>query len=289
MVINSFPHREENLKKRRRQRRIKYGIFFLIFIGIIGLLSYLSHLPKVRINQVELRGGLLVTQKEIEEESMRFMQGSYFWAFPKNNSFIYPQNSLKKDLADKFKRIETIEVSLEGLNKIVVDITERKPVAIWCRENRGGVSTSTEVAQTKDKEQCYFIDSLSTIFAEAPNFSGDAYFKYYGLVETESPIGEKFIASSTEFTEINTFIELVKKLSIRPSYLLGKGQDEYSLVLFGGGEIFFDVKKSLDLAYNNLETLLKSPELSTGNTGILPVEYIDLRYGNKLFYKLRAQ
>ncbi len=288
MVINSFPQREETLRKRRRRKRIKYGIFLLAFVIFVGVVSYISHLPKVRISEVELRGGLLVTPKEIKEEALDYMRGSYFWLFPKNNSFLYPQNSLEKNLSDKFKRIETINVSLEGLNKLVVEITERKPVAIWCRENTRQVSTTTDSLK-EDKEQCYFIDLFSTIFAEAPNFSGDAYFKYYGLVTKEFPIGERFIASSTQFTEINGFIDAVKKLNIRPSYLLGKGEDEYSLVLFGGGEIYFDVKKSLSLAYNNLETLLKSPDLRTGNTGTLPVEYIDLRYGNKLFYKLKAQ
>lgn len=288
MVINSFPQREENLRKRRRQKRIKYGIFFLFFMLVVGVISYLSHLPKVRVTEVELKGGLLVTQKEIEKETLEYMKGSYFWLFPRNNSFLYPQNSLEKNLADKFKRIETIKVSLEGLNKLVVDITERKPVAIWCRENKISVATTTDVAK-QDKEQCYFIDLFSTIFAEAPNFSGDAYFKYYGLVTKEYPIGEKFIASTTEFVDINNFIEAVKKLDIKPIYLLGRGENEYSLVLYGGGEIYFDVKKSITLAYNNLETLLKSPELSIGKTGFLPVEYIDLRYGNKLFYKLKSQ
>jgi len=286
MVINSFPQREETLRKRRRQKRIKYGIFLLIFLLFVGIVSYISHLPKVRISEVELRGGLLVTEKEIKEEALDYMQGAYFWLFPKNNAFLYPQNNLEKNLSDKFKRIETISVSMEGLNKLVVEITERKPVAIWCRENIAPVSTTTD-ALKKEKEQCYFIDLFSTIFAEAPNFSGDAYFKYYGLVTKESPIGERFIASSTQFTEINGFIDAIKKLNIKPLYLLGKGEDEYSLVLFGSGEIYFDVKKSLSLAYNNLETLLKSPELSFGSNGFLPVQYIDLRYGNKLFYKLK--
>ncbi len=286
MVINSFPQREETLRKRRRQKRIKYGIFFLIFVIFVGIVSYISHLPKLRISEVELRGGLLVTEKEIKEEALDYMHGSFFWLFPKNNSFLYPQNNLENNLSDKFKRIENISVSLEGLNKLVVEITERKPVAIWCRESTAIVSTTTD-ALKQDKEQCYFIDLFSTIFAEAPNFSGDAYFKYYGLVTKESPIGERFIASSTQFTEINGFIDAIKKLNIKPLYLLGKGEDEYSLVLFGGGEIYFDVKKSLSLAYNNLETLLKSPDLSFASSGFLPVQYIDLRYGNKLFYKLK--
>lgn len=287
MAISNLPHREEVLRKRRRQRLIKYWIIILSILLFVGVISYLSHLPKIRINDVLLKGGLLVTEKDVKEESLSFMDGSYFWLFPKDNAFLYPQNKLEKHLADKFKRIETIKVSLDGLNKIVVEITERKPVAIWCKAKVVAVSTTTVESELKEKEKCYFIDLFSTIFAEAPNFSGDAYFKYYGLVNSENPIGQKFIASSTEFTEINTFIELVKKLSIRPLYLKAKGEDEYSLVLYGGGEIFFDVKKSISLAYSNLESLLKTPELSLVG-GYLPINYIDLRYGNKLFYKLET-
>lgn len=274
MISNSFPQREETLKRRRKQKRIKYAVFVLAILILLGLVSYASHLPKVRINEVVLKGGLLVTQKEIKEESLKHISGSYFWLFPKSNAFIYPKNSLEDDLKNKFKRIDTIKIYLEGLNTMIVEITERKPVAIWCN-NLGG-----------EEDKCYFIDQNSTVFAEAPDFSGDVYFKYYGLLDKDSPIGKEYIASSTEFTQINNFINLVKSLKIKPLHLIAKEEGEFSLALYGGGEIFFDVKKSFEVTFQNLETLLKSPDLSLSG-GYLPVEYIDLRYGNKLFYKLK--
>lgn len=280
--------REEYLRKKRRKKLIRYAVFLTFFIFIFGGLSYTSYRKEFRINEVVLKGGLLVTEKEIKEESMEFMKGSYFWLFPKNNIFIYSKRSLEKNLTDKFKRIETIEISRESLTKIVVEITERKPVAIWCKELQNITNaTTTETVDVLQKEECFFIDLYSTIFAPAPNFSGDAYFKYYGLVQKDSPIGEKYIASSTQFTNINNFIDLVKKLDIKPRYLKAKEENEFSLVLFGGGEIYFDINKSLDTAYINLETLLKSPELS-GEIINSNLDYIDLRYGNKLFYKLKG-
>ncbi|TSC70417.1 MAG: Uncharacterized protein CEO12_351 [Parcubacteria group bacterium Gr01-1014_46] len=302
MALSNLPQREEYLRKKRKLRRIKYGVFIFLIVLIIGGLSFASYRPEVRIDEVVLSGGLLVTEKEVREEALGFMDDSYFWLFPKNSSFLYPRSDLEKYLMERFKRIETIKISLEGLDKMIVEITERKPVAIWCRDIvkkeapqilpvTVDASTTPTLPALEEKvvsipSSCYFIDLHSTIFAEAPDFSGDAYFKYYGLVEKENPIGQKYIASSTQFREINNFIEAVKKLSIKPLYLKAKGEDEFSLVLYGGGEVYFDVKKSLSLAYTNLETLLKSPELSSRG-GYLPVDYIDLRYGNKLFYKLR--
>ena len=285
MGINNLPQREELLRRRRKAKRIRIAIIFGVIFFIVGIISYVSHLPKVRISEVVLSGGLLVTEKEIKDESLLFMQGKYFWLFPKNNSFLYNKNELKIHLKEKFKRIDTIDIKLEGLNTIQVSITERKPVAIWCRDIVG-TSTTTEVV-SGFKESCYFIDSFSTVFAQAPSFSGDAYFKFYGLLKDEDPIGKKYIASSTGFTSINNFIESVKSLKIKPISLIGKEEDEFSLLLQGGGEIYFDTRKSLDITFDNLKILLESPELKI-KQGQLPVEYVDLRYGNKLFYKLKT-
>jgi hypothetical protein len=286
MGINNLPQREELLRRRRKAKRIRIAIIFGVIFFIVGIISYVSHLPKVRISEVVLSGGLLVTEKEIKDESLLFMQGKYFWLFPKNNSFLYNKNELKIHLKEKFKRIDTIDIKLEGLNTIQVSITERKPVAIWCRDIVG-TSTTTEVV-SGFKESCYFIDSFSTVFAQAPSFSGDAYFKFYGLLKDEDPIGKKYIASSTGFTSINNFIESVESLKIKPISLIGKEEDEFSLLLQGGGEIYFDTRKSLDITFDNLKILLESPELKI-KQGQLPVEYVDLRYGNKLFYKLKNQ
>ncbi|KND52109.1 MAG: hypothetical protein AB198_00880 [Parcubacteria bacterium C7867-003] len=175
MAISNLPQREEYLRKKRKLKRIKYGVFCFILVLFVGLLSYVSHLSKVRITEVVLNGGLLVTEKEVKEESLTFMEGSFFWLFPKNNSFLYQKEDLQKNLMEKFKRIETIKVSLEGLNKLVVDITERKPVAIWCGERVEVVaepapvitSSSTEVDLISSEPvvkkesldpKCYFID-----------------------------------------------------------------------------------------------------------------------------------
>jgi hypothetical protein len=285
MGINNLPQREELLRRRRKAKRIKYAIIFGISLFVLGIFSYISHLPKIRIGDVSLAGGLLVTEKEVKEESLLFLRGKYFWLFPKDNAFLYKKEELGKHLIDKFKRIDTLDISLIGLNKIQVDITERKPIAIWCRLPEAVISTTT-VDIGFPKEDCYFMDSFSTIFAPSPDFSGTVYFKYYGLVSDENPIGKKYMASSTEFLAVNDFIEQVKSLGIKPTYLKSGDEGEFTLALQGGGLIYFDTRKSLDLTFDNLKILLDSPELAL-KQGQLKVDYIDLRYGNKLFYKLK--
>ncbi|KKR45640.1 MAG: hypothetical protein A3G47_01510 [Candidatus Zambryskibacteria bacterium RIFCSPLOWO2_12_FULL_39_45] len=287
MITQSSSHlRKEYLKQKRNRKLARYALFFLIFVFFLSLISYLAHRPSIRISKIELLGGVLITEPDVSVKSLEYLQGSYLWLFPKNNVLLYPRAKLENYLKETFKRILTIDISSKDFNILVIDITERKPVALWCDE----VPTyAGEAGSEPTTANCYFMDSNGTIFTEAPQFSGDAYFKYYGLVATSTPIGSHYIASSTEFIAVSDFIETARSLSLQPIHLIAKDGGEFSLVLANGGQIYFDTKESLTLAGQNLEALLRTPALSATPPDKLPIDYIDLRYGNKLFYKLRTQ
>ncbi len=284
---SSLSH-EQYLRKKRNKKLFRYGLVFFVFISLVALLSYISHRPQIRISKIELSGGVLVTQDEIESKALTGMSGSYLWLFPKNNSFLYSKTRLEDYLMDNFKRIDTISIRRKNLKTLVIDITERKPVAMWCE----GVPTDVQPSGSKDvlsspERTCYFIDQNSTVFANAPHFSGDAYFRYYGLILNDNPIGKEYMASSRVFTELSGFIQKTKDLLLQPQYLVAKNDGQFSLFVAGGGEIMFDMKESLSKTSDNLVALLRVPALQLNSDGVLPVEYIDLRYGNKLFYKLK--
>jgi hypothetical protein len=267
---------EEYLKKKRRKKRLKYGIVILLILFLVGLVSYVSHRAEIRITKVILSGGVLVTQEEIESKILLFIDGSRLWLFPKNNAFLYPKKALENYLKETFRRIDTADIHLKDFQTLEIDVSERKPLALWCGSE-----------PTEDAEHCYFMDQNGTVYTEAPFFSGDAYFKYYGRMEGETPLGKDYLASTTKFAEISDFISEAKRLSIHPQQLVAKENDEFSLVLSGGGKIYFDAKESLLIVRQNLEALLRTPTFASSTEYNLPVEYIDLRFGNKLFYKLK--
>jgi hypothetical protein len=275
-------HREEYLKQKRKQRRIKYLIASGIFFVLFGLVSFASYRPQVRISHIELSGGVLVEQKDVESATMDFLQGSYFWFFPKNSAFLYQKSKLEKNLREKFPRIENIAMSLKDFHTLAITIKEHKQNALWC-----DTVPSSSTFDTNTNEHCYFMNVSGLIFSPAPNFSGDAYFKYYGLISQETPIGRQYIASSTEFANISDFILDIRKLSIRPQYLVAEDNSEFTLFLSGGSKIYFDTKIPLTRVAQNLSALLRNSAFATSTDGNLPVDYIDLRYGNKLFYKLK--
>ena len=289
IASNSSLQREEYLKKKRNRKLLRWVGAFFGLIFIIGGASYISHRPSIRISDVLLSGQVLVAEAEIKSETLSYLHGSYLWLFPKNNAFIYPRNDLIKNLKNEFKRIDTVNVHLKNFHTLAIDVTERKPVALWCDTLPGQdiPPVGQGTAHAGEPEHCYFMDGNSTIFAEAPQFSGDAYFKYYGTVFSEDPIGSYYISSSTKFLGMIDFVETARKLAIQPLYIVAKNAGEFSLVLHGGGQIYFDTKEPLSKIVSNLEALLRTPALKISLGQDLSIDYIDLRFGNKLFYKLK--
>ena len=297
MANNILPQREEFLKKKRKRKIIKYSIIFGVIVFIISIASFISHRASIRISEVELVGGVLVTQEEVGKFALEYMNGSYAFLFPENNSFWYPRKALATFLKEKFKRIDSINLNLKNFRVLRVKITEREPLAIWClglptiSSDRSPLNNKTQASSSESRiisieKQCYFIDDNGTIFAIAPEFSGDAYFKYFGLITEENPIGSQYMASSTKFVEITQFVDSLRKLNLHPLFMYAKENHEFTVIMNGGSEIFFDTKKPLAQVLENLETLLST---SPFTKGLSNVSYIDLRYGNKLFYKLRTE
>jgi len=290
MLAPPLSHREEYNRRKRKMWMIRTAIVFFLFVALTSLLGYIAHRQKIRISTVVLDGGVLVTQNDISAETLSFLSGSFFLIFPKDNVFLYPHDALMHDLKNHFPRIATLSITRKDFHTLLVTITERAPQALWC-------DTSPVVGAMEDgstSEKCYFIDDTSTLFAEAPSFSGDAYFRYYGKLSTSTvpsssiePLGEVFMSSTTEFRDINTFVSDLRIWNLRPQYLVVGDAGEFTLVISGGGKIYFDMYEPLSKTADNLRVLLRTSPLIPSPVRDLPVEYIDLRFGNKLYYKLR--
>ena len=59
----------------------------------------------------------------------------------------------------------------------------------------------------------------------------------------------------------------------------------FDMAMADGGHIYFDLTQPIEKSESNLSSLLKTIVTSTQNGQA--IDYIDLRFGNKLFYKLK--
>ncbi len=267
----------EYARQKRKTLWVRVGVFFFVFLCVLGLFIWLASLKSIQIDTISISGATVLGSESLEGQIRRELVGKYLWAFPKTNVFLYPRARIEKSLLETFPRIKSVTLSTLDNHILSVSIEEREPFALWCNTP----PTPSLVSQ------CYFLDTDGFVFDHAPQFSGSAYFKYYGFLPYEAPIGSYYLSSTTRFHELSHFVENTQGLGITPLYMSAVDSDSFELFVFGGGKILLDTRESLSKVFDRFSALLKTPNLVPKQGGELLIEYIDLRFGNKMFFKPR--
>jgi hypothetical protein len=244
----------------------------IALLSIVGLSIGLSHMPFLRLNSVVVKGNIGIDAHDVEALVQKNLSGSYAAVYAKSNKFLYPKDTIEADIRSTFPSIEHLSVEAEG-HTLEVTLSERKPAYLWC----------TGKPETKTTDACYFIDATGYIFSTGPQVSGDAYFTFFGLLSDDNPIGKTFL-NETDIKAMTTIKEQLAKndVAVRSLYADEKGTRE--LMLVHGGKIIFKVDQNLTVLLSSLE-LLKHKTTLLNTDAEKKLEYIDLRFGNKVYYK----
>jgi cell division septal protein FtsQ len=266
--------RTQTLRQRRRQIVVEGMAYLLAIIGsVILLLSQISMVDALQIHRVEMRGNDMTPSRELLKVVQEKVRGHYISLFSRGNILLYPRWGIEREILERFPRVKEVDVDFKNLTAISVNVVERKPVARYCETNT----------------VCFFLDEGGFIFALAPVVSGTSSddFVYRGGGVQENPVGEHFLAPDM-FRPLAEFVRAVATMGIEPMELTVAGEREYRLLLSGGAEVIFTPEESYVGVLENLRIVLGANELKThlADGRLLEVEYIDLRFGNKVFYRL---
>lgn len=243
----------------------------MIFAGLV----YLSRLKQINISSIEVTGNKILSAEEVESLIGEKTAGYYFWFFPKTNIFFYPKDAISEGLQEKFKRLKDVKLSIKNNAVLEVEATERLPSYMWCGD------VPPEVAG-EENLKCSFLDETGFIFDEAPYFSGEIYFKFYGA---------NF--SQANFDKLISFKKTIEQMELKPAALYVDPAGDVRIFLSAKNplerpEIIFKMDSDFEKVVENLDTALKTePLLSDFKNKYSSLLYIDLRFGNKVYYKFK--
>ncbi len=265
------------LKKRRRKifaGKILLDIFALsvIFAGLV----YLSRISVFNISSVKIVGAKITDAEMIKAVVKKKITEDYLWLLPKTNILLYPKNSIKKELQETFKRLRDINFSIKDDKILEVSVTERVASYIWCGDMPLQLNS-------EDKPKCYFLDDSGYNFAEAPYFSGEVYFKFYGSDFSEA-----------NFEKLISFKKMLETMGFEPAglYLERNGNIKIFLSVKNSSstqpEIILKADADFQKVAENLEVALNTEPLQSDfKNRYSSLLYIDLRFGNKVYYKFK--
>ena len=272
------PHRS-SLRARRRLLR---AITFLAALAALALAAYgvsvLSYLPRFSVQDIRIDGA-----KELRPELVhsyvetRLFDGSYRFLSPVN-IFLYPRARIEEGLIAYFPRVRSARVSRPALlsTTIVVSIEEREAFARWC------LPASDAGAK---EERCFLMDRSGVIFApfatstRAPD---TGYVFRGGVSATSSPAGQAYLPGA--FSGVLALLERLGQAGYVPESISAEGEQDFSVSLARGFSIRASFGGDVSALVKNLELVLSSESLRGKESEL---EYIDLRFGNRVYYKLK--
>lgn len=256
-----------------RRRKIIYKkiitIFSFLIIFTVGLI-YFSRLEAFQIKTISIEGIKYGDEKPIREAAYEAISGDRFFFVPKSSYLLFPKQNFENKLIQIQKSIVGLDLEFKNDKTLILKIKEKEPIAVLCN-------------QTTGNQNCFIVDADGFIFAKEPIIGDMELVRFYGFFEGEQ-IGKIFdnIKMLTKVVELNV---LLKKIGFDISRVETKDNQTYTLNTRQSVKLLIDVNDDPKKISENLNILIAKESL--GKAQLENVDYIDLRFDNKVFYNLK--
>jgi hypothetical protein len=219
----------------------------------------------------------VLVQKFVSEKLIQSSRGF----ISGRNIFVYDYAPLETDIVLNFPRVRAAHVSRDTTlgNGLVIALEEREPFAQWCEGSQGTT--------------CYLVDDIGVVFAPAWGVASTTLttpYVFRGLLSTstiavnEKPFGEVFAPG--HFAGITTLMTLLTENGVHPLGARLESDADFSVPLQEGYYLKASFGAEPDTLSKNLALILGAEALKGKSQSL---EYVDLRFGNRVYYKFKGE
>lgn len=256
--------------KRRRKRTILLAVSGVVFVLVIPALILLSHVPQINVHGVEVTGTTLIPQTEVVRVSEDILNAAGNHIVSRRMIINYPRYQIEAALKANFSSIETAHVSVKGLwnPMLKVAIKERLPKDVWCT--------------TPEASDCYRLDDDGYVYEHAEK-EGFYFSGGIDVAPGSDVLGKRFLPGM--LTQARIIVEKLKEMGLNPVSMHMVSNTEFAVMLFTGGSVKGVLSADPVLFLSNLQAVTGAEAL---RGKLDQIEYIDMRFGDRVFYKLKG-
>lgn len=258
--------------KKKKMIRWPFLIGGSVLLVLAGM-AYVIRLPLLQVQRITLIGIKTLEEAALRERIAEGLAGSYAWILPRSSFFFVSSDAVASDLEKEFPRIEEARVEKGFPDAMSVAITER---LFW------GVFCSTEHSSTTPA--CAYLDPSGVAYEWAPEPEGKL------IIVVRSDRGDAALGSAVveralmdEMHKIISYLEAKTDISVSGFMISSRVPSELRAIAAEGFTLIFarenDIASSTEVFKQVLEGEIRDRRSR--------LEYVDLRLGNKVFYKLR--
>ncbi len=263
-------HGQQKIKARRNKKRVLVSllVFVLVSAGISGI-SFLSFLPSMTIRTVTV-SSVFDSHEKIQSYAYEQLAKNRAWFFSGKNSFLYAGSALREGIAEAFPEVRDVSIKRSGLGALVISGVPRTPHALWCA----------------DVDTCVGLDESGFAFALSSR-DDDSYVHFYTQGST-TPEAGFYITQSSDFKTTLFFVQELKTLGLSVHKVIYKNDSELHIVFSEGGTLIIDPRDDLSRIKVRIEALIEDRDIAFATpTFMKALDYIDMRYGSKLVYRMK--
>lgn len=245
----------------------------LVSIGVLCIVSgiiFLIRLPQFQIRTVSVEGTVVADPGDVSQSVQMALEGTYVWILPKTSVFLLSTKTLENMVLRSFPRFKSVHITRSSMHELMVTTQEYPGVYLWC------------------DDACSFMDEIGTVFADAPYFSGSAYVRIYVGSRSAYPF---FPISPEQIQFVAHLKERLESISIVPLAIRFETLHTASVSFIHNGHQALlyidptaDIESSLEALFSGLRNETVSQKYHNPDTVL---EYLDVRFENKLIYKFR--
>jgi len=253
------------LLKIKEQRRLFLLRVFVAFGGVMaaGVLYFLFYSSHFRINNYEINGLEKIRPENIENILNNYFDKRKFVIFSRRNYWLVDKTALKKEIS-RFYYFEKLDVKRKFPNRLIITVVEKQALVNW---------VSGEV--------CAHVDMTGSVIGFCENDSGRLTIRDLAQVQIEIGKPVLSVEKLQYIVSLHDQVKAVFKEKFSPLYyeldkniLRGKSD--------GAPDVLFNLDLGIGEQVGRLDLILRQQDVKDNWSKL---KYIDLRFGEKVFYK----
>ena len=288
--------------ERTKMQIILVSLLSIFCLAIYGFsLTRFINLEVFDIRAFNISGADPDIAPQLEAAAIDALQGEYLGALSRSSTLVYPSRALQSVLEKASPRIFSVSLKRRGLQALTISVKEKTPAALVCANLPDFDGSALSFGES---DNCYFADQTGYVFKAAPSFSENIYNRYYlpnlaSNISSSDPTGT-FATSTEEFLALQGLFKELKSLSIAAEAILMKDAGEYELYVRNPSQtgtastsdsdmavVYFDDSRPFKEQISNFISFWKDmTDKAYAKHEPLSFEYIDIRYGSNVFYRL---
>jgi cell division septal protein FtsQ len=261
-------------------------LFGALLVAVFFASRIFFNLNFLAINSINVIGAQKTSTEQIKSVVASELAGKWLGIIPKNNFLFLGKSAIADAILRSFPDIANVRAALAGVGVLNIEIEERLPYAKWCAvANLDGNCLMIDEQGFAFEKAGPTLTASSAQIRQRADLGGQTATTTAALTvfTAAEPKYAANIFAQTKFEKLHQFIESFKSAGFAVASVKEEDTD-YFFTLSDGSEIRVRSEDNPD----DIVTKLSSIGADLQKDGkAASVEYIDLRYGNKVYLKMK--